>query len=219
MSAYLTVDEITPQIHYDKSDFDLDESSFDSLLETFEEQSRSYIESYKGDVTFSKESNKIHQMIAPDSSAIPLAYPIDTINSIEYKRKMSGDWHTLDTDRYTNTEHRVILRRYPELFLQRKGLHRNNKLEFDMNRMNWSDFAVELRVDFDRGFDSIPDNVINIQIEMIRRMLRKLKMEQNVSTMNPEDLESITQANLVMTEDIKDRLDEITSFKNFIRSI
>lgn len=217
--AYLVVDDITPQIHYEESDFDLDKSEFDDLLETFEEQSRAFIESYMGDVTFSEENNKEQHMIAPDSAAVPLEYPINNINKIEYKRKMSGDWDTLDSDRYTNTEHRIILRRYPELFLQRKGLHRNNKLEFDMSRMAWSDFAVELKVDYDRGFEDIPKNVINIQIEMINRMLRKLKMEQGISTMNPENIESITQANVIMTDDLKDRLSEITHFKNFIRSV
>ncbi len=217
--VYLTVDDITPRIHYDETDFSGDSADFDSLIQRLEKESRGLIESYMGDITFSAETDKTVTLIPKDSSAIPLEYPINNINSVEYKRKISGDWKTLDTDRYTNSDHRLVLRRYPEMFYQRKGYERMNRLNRDISRLSWSDFCEELKIDYDRGFESIPENVKSIQLDMINRLLRKLKMEQNISTMNPEDIQSITQANVVMTEDIKSSLDEITHMKNFIRSV
>lgn len=217
---YQTVDDITVRIHYDSSDFTTKtDTEFDTLIETLEKESRGLIESYMGDVTFSKETDLTQTFVSPDSATIPLDYPIDTVNEVQYKRKISGNFETLSSDRYTNTDHRLVLRRYPEMFYQRKGYERMNRLLRNTSRLSWSDFCEELKVDYDRGFDNIPNDVLNIQIRMINRMLRQLKMEQGVSTMDPENFEAITQANIVMTDDIKSDLDSITGFKNFIRSI
>ncbi len=216
---YLAVDDIKPRIHYRSDDFSLTSSEFDDLLETIETETRELINSHMGDESFSKETGRIDKFSAKDSAAIPLTYPVDSITKVEYKRKISGSWRELDSDRYTSTEHRLKLRRYPEIFYERRQCRSMNRLNYDSSRLAWSDFAVEIKVTYDRGYDSVPANVKNIQIDMINKTLRKLKNEQNISAMNPEQMEAVTQSSRIMTEDIMKRLDDITSMKNFVRSV
>ncbi len=80
--AYLTTTEIRDRVQQDQEDFFSDQpnpgTEFDSLLTTLEEETRAIIESYKGDVTFAKESNKTETFIAPDKSSIDIFLGLNT---------------------------------------------------------------------------------------------------------------------------------------------
>jgi hypothetical protein len=64
-------------------------------------------------------------------------------------------------------------------------------------------------VTYDRGFDPVPADILSVQVALVNRMLRNLKTEQNISAMEPDQIESVTAAEAVLTEDIRQRIDQV----------
>lgn len=215
MAAYQTVDEIKARVHYRKEDFDLDTNDFQTLLETVEEESRALIESFMGDFTFEKETDRVDVINSSYSEGVPLVYPVDKVSKVEYKRRASSDWEELDEDHWYNTEHRLVLDRYPRQYERRRHFHRR----IGDRKRKWKDISTQISVTYDRGYDNIPANVKNIQLDIINKILRRLKNEQSVSAMDPEQMQALELADKVMSDDILERLNQITRLKNVVRSV
>jgi len=217
MGSYQTTSRIKDRISYSADDFECfdSEAKFDALLTYTEEESRGLIESYMGDETFEKET-RTDTLTAEDTRRLSLTYPVQTVSKVE-RRFSHETWTEMETDMYRHDEHYLHLRRIPvsrrlsaRISRFSDVLYRETRRYIDAPR--WTDVGESIRVTYDRGFDSIPKNVLNIQISLINRMLRGLKGEQALKMMNPADPE-FNPPNLgVMTEDIRGRLDDITHF-------
>jgi len=225
MSAYQTVSEIKSRIELKEDDFyDQDPTvSFENLLETLEKETRSLINSYKDDVSFTEQTyEEVYQ--SPDGTTIPLIYPVkkdatddngDKILTVWYRRRSDQDWRLLDSRRYYLTDHRLILYDAPTNKFNRGNRGRRykvrNPLKANLERMTWWDFSRQVKIKYVAGFDPIPDLVKNIQIDLINNILSNLLLDKGIKRMNPSEMESYIQDRAVLTEDIKERLDTITT--------
>jgi len=220
MSSYMTTSEIKERVNYDKDDFNLETAGFDDLLEQVEEESRALIESYKGDITFSQET-RVQTIKSSDDSGIPLEFPVNDITSsgVEYKKTLSDDWTELEEDRWDYSEHNLILRKLPRTYSRYHRNRRYDPVQIDHNRTTWSEFSTKIRVTYDRGYSDIPANVINIQLTLINKILRQLKHEQGISGLDPQNVSTYADIDILMTQDVRERLDEITDARNFVRVI
>lgn len=214
MPSYQDVDRIKSRISYSEDEFyDIDpEVNFDELLEKLEVESRGLIESFKGDLTFATET-RTDEFIAPDTQRINLAYPVRDINQVEVKRRFSSDWEVLDESKYDFTEHVLILEEYPGVYTRDRraeGFYSHYKRE--QMRLSWRDFYQKVKVTYERGWDEIPGDVLNIQIDIINRMLRLMRMEQSVTAIDPGDPALDSPHDDILTDDIRKRLANISMF-------
>ena len=86
--------------------------------------------------------------------------------------------------------------------------------------IQWNDLASRVRVTYDRGFDPVPGDVQNIQIQLINRMLRTLKQEQNIAAASPDDFGGGTpEFDTVLTERLIERIESITPLVRNTRAI
>ncbi len=223
MGQYQTVEEIEDRIEYVGDDFFTSNAdpSFDTLVTTLEAESRALIESYKGDIQFDKETDKEVVKQSPDGASLQLQFPIQSISKVEYKRTPSDSWNELDSDRYYSTKHSLVLSSYPAIY---KTEHYGNKdaniLTNNSNRLSWMDFSQRLRITYTRGYDEVPANIKNIQIALINKMLRQLRNEQVTEALSPDQVRNFDMNfDTLMTEDIRERLDEITSHGNKVIAI
>jgi hypothetical protein len=72
------------------------------------------------------------------------------------------------------------------------------------------DIAEKIRVTYDRGFVEIPPDVLSVQVAIVNRILRNLKTEQNIAAMEPEQISAVTDAEAILTDDIRARIDQVT---------
>lgn len=80
----------------------------------------------------------------------------------------------------------------------------------------WNDLAEYLRVTYDRGFEEIPSEVKNLQLELIVRMIQKARTQQNLSVLKPEEVQQAIGVDII-TDDIRSRLDKLTHPKGKVR--
>ncbi len=134
---------------------------------------------------------------------------------------VSDNWRELEDDRYDYTEHNLILRKYPRNYVRFTKNKRLAPLEVNSKRLTWSDFSSKIKVTYDRGWeqDNLPQNLINVQLDIINLILRKTEMERVMDMQNPENIQTITNEFEIMNDDIKKRLDQITDMRNFVRTI
>lgn len=214
--TYTSLTTIKLRIDYRGEDFfDINpDNKFDDLLTQLEKETRGLINSYMGDETFSEETGRVDELVTTSDAALPLVGPINDVSKIEYKISPASDWETLNSDRYTNTKYRIVLE-------PRTGIthRRRNPLTQLANRSTWRDLGRKIRVTYDRGYSTIPPEVQNIQISMINQILRKLRTEQSISAANPEDISSVSEAGAVFTEDIRQRIDDLTKFEGVNSSV
>ncbi len=218
---YVTIDKIKSRVEYDEDDFNLTTSGFEDLLTDLEQESRDIINSYKGDITFLEETDKTQEFKSLSNSSLPLEYPVRDVSKVEYKRMVSDNWRELEDDRYDYTEHNLILRKYPRNYNRFTKNRRLAPLEINSKRLTWSDFSSKIKVTYDRGWkqDNLPQNLINVQLDIINLILRKTEMERVMDMQNPENIQTITNEFEIMNDDIKKRLDQITDMRNFVRTI
>jgi len=218
--SYASTSTIKDRIDYTKEDFyDVQaEDKFNSLLTQLEKESRSLIDSYMGDATFSKETGKTAKIEAPSDVTVPLIYPVNDVTKVEYRKHPGDSWNTLDSEDYTYSDHRLILQRLPKFRRRILGVSRHsNPLKAHISKVKWSDFASKIKVTYDRGYvdsagnESLPQNVINVQINLINKILRNLKEEQNVQAIQPDEVTNYVETEGIMTEDITDIMDEMTA--------
>jgi len=224
---YQSLDRLKMRLEYDATDLfdsrDNAEKRFDRLLmgteavgdgprfEGLEAEARDLIENYASDQTFNYEEGRVDEIRATDDSSIPLVFPIDQIQSVEIKRSLRTEWRELSADRWDNTDHRLVLAYERGRRGNTEGTRRNTLVDRAARR-TWVDICAKLRVTYDRGFDPIPYDIQSVQVAIINRMLRNLKTEQNIAAMEPDQLEAVTNAEAVVTDDIRDRITSVTAF-------
>jgi hypothetical protein len=210
--AYQSLDRLRQRIDYQPDDFYDDNAAlrFDELLVELEEESRGIFETLWGDETPLSEEGRTDTIQPTDDAALPLVYPIVDVTEVEYKRSLMSGFETLDSDWYTHTEHRLILSDRPTINSLRLR-QRGNPLADTARRTTWSQLAAKLRVTYDRGFgDSPPQDIQSVQVALINNMLRQLKREQTVAAASPEEFAGQTETNEVVTDEIRNRISDVT---------
>lgn len=208
---YQTVDRIKSRISYTPSQFNEYEQDveFDDLLEMLEEESRAIIDSYMGDESFNYEEDREDRIMARDTKGLSLIYPVQDVKKVETKR-FGSDWDELDSNNWTFDDHSLYLRKYNRRLFDVHG--RDYYTMRDVRDLNWSDFCTEVRVTYDRGFEDIPDNILNIQISIISNILNEMRQKQANSVFDPSDNNLVVDLDQIMSKDIEKRLKDITSF-------
>jgi len=241
---YQSLDRLKMRLEYEATDlFDSRDNAakrFDRLLmgteevgdgDTFdglEAEARSTIETYAGgqpnsntlpdSFTFAREVDRVDTMRATSDTSIPLLGPVESVSTVEVKADLGDDWRELDTDRWDSDGDRLILSYGSRLARGRHG-RRRNVLADVATRATWRDIAEKIRVTYTRGYDPIPATVRSVQVRLINRMLRNLKTEQTISAMEPDQIEAVTSAEAVMTEDIEMRIREFSPLGGSVRSV
>ena len=225
---YQPLERLRERIEYEPTDiFDAKnnpEKRFDRLLmgtdavddapspswEGLEAEARKIIETRLGDEPLSKETGRVDEIRPSYDAAIPLVYPIIDVTKVEYRISLGSDWKELDAERWTHTEHSLILeygrRGYPA-----GGGVRRNRLADTATRATWKDLASRLRVTYDRGFDPVPADILSVQVALVNRMLRQIKAEQTFAAASPEEFAGVSpEFDAIMTDKIQRRIDQFT---------
>jgi hypothetical protein len=212
--AYQSLETIRSRIDYKSTDLYESQNAqleFDELLVRLETESRGIFETLWGDQTPLEETDRVDTKRTTDDAAMPLVYPIQSVSEVEYKTTIGSDWETLDADRYDVTDHRLVLAARPSTLSLRTRVRTGNPLTRFADRASWRDLAAKIRVTYDRGFSGgAPADVKSIQIALINQMLRKLKREQTVAAASPEELAGMTDMNEVLTEEVRNRISDVT---------
>jgi len=231
---YQSLERLKMRLEYDATDlFDSDDNAakrFDRLLmgtaevgdgdafDGLEAEARSLIESYHSDEPFTRQEDRVDEIRALDETAIPLAYPVESVASVEIKRSLRSDYHELADHRWDATDHRIVLAYGPRRGGGRRGTRRN-VLADSAGRAEWAQIAEKIRVTYTRGYDPIPADIRGIQVDLINRMLRNLRTEQTISAMEPDQIEAVTSAEAIVTEDIEARIRSHTPLGSTVRSV
>lgn len=234
-TPYQSLERLKMRLEYEATDlFDSDDNAakrFDRLLmgtaevgdgdsfDGLEAEARSVIESYHSDEPFTKQVDRVDEIRAKDEAATPLAYPVDSVASVEIKRSLRDEWRVLPDYRWDRTDHRIVLSYGPHRYGGGRRGTRRNVLADNAGRAEWSQIAEKLRVTYTRGYDPIPADIRSIQVDLINRMLRNLKTEQNISAMEPDQITALTAAEAVVTEDIEARINAHTPLGSSVRSV
>jgi len=234
---YQPLERITARVDYEPTDLfdDNAEKRFDRLIagttkvgdttgtdgwRGLEYESRKTIENHHSDEPFTREEGRVDEQRAPAAQSLPLVFPIQSVASVEYKRTLRSDWETLDEYRYQVDDHSVLLEHTPRLRGPNRSGTRRNVLADRARTIQWNDLASRVRVTYDRGFDPVPGDVQNIQIQLINRMLRTLKQEQNIAAASPDDFSGVTpEFDTVLTERLIERIESITPLVRNTRAI
>jgi len=212
--AYQTLTDIRPRINYEGEDLFPDQNAqldFDELLVRLEREPRGVFETLWGDETVLEETGRVDTKRTTDDAAIALVYPIQDVSEVETKTTLASDWKTLDTNRYDNTAHRLVLSERPTTNALRVERYDGNPLTRHATRATWGDLAAKIRVTYDRGFSGgAPADVKSIQIQLINQMLRKLKREQTTAAATPDELAGMSEVNEVLTDEIRNRIADVT---------
>lgn len=227
---YQSVERLRARIEHQPSDLfdDNAQKRFDRLLggteavgddpvaaggwHGLEFEARKYIETLVGDQPLNRETGRVDEVRPSYDAAIGLVYPIDDVTTVEFKTRIGGDWRTLDTDRWTHTDHHLILEHVGRRATPGRGGTRRNTLADGATRATWRDLAAKLRVTYDRGFDPVPGDIQSVQVQMVNRMVRLMRLEQNLAAASPEEWQGVSpQFDAVVTEEIRDRIGDFTT--------
>lgn len=208
--AYQALGEIRDRVDYRGRDFfeENQQLQFDELLVRLEREARGLIETRTGDEPFSAEDGRVDEIRATSDASIPLVYPIRDVKSVEIKRTNGGDWREIKERRWDHTDHRLVLADRPNAMSLRN--QQGNALARNAGRATWRDVAQKIRVTYDRGFEEVPGDIKSVQIAIINRSLRNLKREQTVAAASPDEFATATDAETLLTDDIRERIDQIT---------
>lgn len=211
--AYQSLDRIRQRVDFEADDFFDDNAAlrFDELLVELEAEARGIFETLWGDETPLTETDRVQEIRTTDDSALALVYPIQSVSKVERKISLSSDWEEVDPEWYDWTNHRLVLARRPNTRTLRQQQH-SNPLTRYAERVTWQDYAAVLRVTYDRGFGSEPPTDIqNIQIQMIANALRKRKQDETISAASPEELSNAMGTSEMLTDDLRQRIDDVTT--------
>jgi len=210
--AYQSLARLRERVEYEGGDFfsDNEQLRFDELLVKLEAESRAIFENLYGDVTPKAQDGRIDERQAVDNKALSLPYPIRDVTEVEVQYNVGGDFETLDTEWYSHTEHHLILDsdRIPRT---RFNLRRQRGIERFASQPGWLDLCERLRVTYDRGFESIPQDILSVQVQIVNNLLRQLRLEQNVEAAAPDEYRAMTDGMEVVTDEIKSRISSIAS--------
>lgn len=185
-----------------------------------EYETRAMIESILGDEPLGYEADRVDEIRPGRDAALTLVYPIQDVSTVEVKRSLRSDWETLDADRYTHTEHRLILEYRKAGTRRNRGGLRRNVLADTAGRATWRDIASKLRVTYDRGFETIPGNILSIQTDLINRMIRLMRAEQNFAAASPDEWQGVSpEFDRVLTEDLRERIYDTTALGGVTQSV
>ncbi len=211
--AYQNLEDIRERVDYHGTDF-FDNNSqlqFDQLLVRLEEESRGIFKTLWGDQTPLEETDRQDVKRATDDAALPMPYPVRSVSKVEVKHNLADDWETLEENRYDHTAHRLILAERQSARALRRSRRTGNPLTRNATRATWADLAAKVRVTYDRGFaGGAPSDVKSIQVQLVNQMLRKLKREQTVAAASPEEFAGQTETNEVLTDEIRERIADVT---------
>jgi len=212
--AYQDLERIRSRIDHEATDFcdgPNAELRFDELLVELEREARDIFVTLWGDQTPLTETGRVDEVRAQTVAAQQLVYPINDIQQVEYKRTNGSDYEVLDTDWYDFSEHSLILARRPNTNALRVA-QRRNPATAAAERATWADLASTLRVTYDRGFgDTPPADIQSLQIQLITNFLRKRKAEQTLSAASPDEMAQAMTTDMVVTEEIRSRVADVTS--------
>ncbi len=225
MTKYASLDEIKTRSSFLPHNFSEynEEEEFDELLTMLEEETRDYINSFFGVETLHKTTNITKVMDAPNERRVRLRFPIDNVSNVEIRSSSSSSWTTFDSGSYRYTDRELVLDKSQRSRRHRSGVRSIGKsINRDFQNLNtWLDVCNQIRITYTAGYDTIPSEIKNIQIEMINRLLRKQKISQTVSALSPTDGDNENPDILskVANEDIKERLNNIRGHANQVRII
>lgn len=208
--AYTTLSELRQRVNYVGDDFFDDNAAlrFDELLVRLEREARGIFVTLWGDQTPLTETDRVDEKRTTDDAALLLAYPVNDVSTVELKRSTGSDWTTLDADRYDYSDHRLILTNRA----RNAPRNRANELTRYAGRTTWQDLAAKIRVTYDRGFGAEPPaDIKSVQVQLINQLLRNLKREQTVAAASPEEMAQMSAQAEVVTEEIRDRIADVTS--------
>jgi len=179
-----------------------------------EAEARAIIENLNGDVTFNAETRT--DVLSPvDNPTLPLLFPVGEIQSVEIRGSLGAEFRELSERRYRATEHALVLESGARVGGSSTARGRSrapaNELLGTVTRRTWYDVAREIRVTYDRGFETVPLDVQQVQIDLINRMIRKLRREQTIAAASPDEFEGAAQdMDMVVDDSIRERIGDIT---------
>lgn len=183
---------------------------FDQLLVDYERQTRGIINTNHSDETFNFEEGRVDDDRARDVAIHQLVYPVQSIDTVEWQIDKDRGFETLEPDWYEQRDHGVELT--AGLRHLHHGPHRDNPLDGDATRLTWRDVAERVRVTYDRGFETVPPEVVDVQTALINRKLRLLRQEQTTAAASPDELAGVgPQFDQLMTEDMRSRINDLTN--------
>jgi hypothetical protein len=232
---YQPIDRLKARIDYEPDDlFTNNEAKrFDRLLggEAYvgddpdgwaglEAEARGMIETLSGDEPWSREVDRVDSFRPTDNAAIPLVYPIESISTVEIKRSQRDDFEQLEAFEYDHTDHHLVLPRDTRAQKRPRDLRPANELLSTTQRRTWYDVAVRVRVTYTRGFDPVPQNIQQIQVSLVNRMLRQLKGEQTIAAASPEEFAGVSpEMDAVLTERLRERINSLTPLGGGTRAV
>jgi len=181
-----------------------------------EAEARGIIQTLNGDQPLGKEPARVDTFRPDYDAATTLVYPVQSVESVEYKHSLGDDYSTLDPDRYAldrrGNAHLLVLEHFRRGGRGARGGTRRNTLADNANRATWRDLAAELKVTYERGFDPIPADIKSVQVSIVNRMLRLMRAEQSFAAASPEEFQGVSpEFDRVVTEDIRQRVADFTS--------
>jgi hypothetical protein len=207
--AFQDLATIRDRVDYRGGDFFDDNAQlrFDELLVRLEAEARRIFVTLWGDETPLTEQGRTDTKRTTFDSAMLLAYPVNDVTKVEVKGSVGADWRTLDAKRYDFTPHRLVIATRN----RNAPVSRGNDIAEHAERPTWRDLAEKVRVTYDRGFGAEPPGEIkSVQIQIINQLLRHLKREQTVAAASPEEFAGQTETAEVVTQEIRDRVDDVT---------
>lgn len=213
--SYLTQDEVKDAIRptgFSRKDYfeKNPKPRFDELLEQLEKDSRAVIDNQLKGEGLEYEEDKTEIIRTPHKSKIQLSFPVQDVHKVE--RRVKDGWRELDETRYRFDKQYLVLRgRSRNLGRTSQVRHRSrNPLKNNTNSFEWVDVSDQVRVVYDRGFETIPQDVKEVQKKIIRKMLTHLRQDQNLAQVDPDDVSNIANERTILTEDIQDTLGGIS---------
>jgi len=207
--AFQPLEEIRDRVDYRGTDFfdDNAELRFDELLVRLERESRGVFVTLYGDETPLEETGRVDTMRATYDAAMLLVHPVQDVTKVEIRNSPGSDWRELDANRWDFTYHRLILSNRTRVGPNRRG----NALADNATRATWRDIASNVRVTYDRGYGAeAPNDIKSVQVQLINQMLRKLRREQTTAAASPDELAGMSNMNEVVTEEIRERIHDVT---------
>lgn len=211
--AYQSLSDLRGRVPYDGPELfdDNEHLRFDELLVELEEEARGIFETLWGDETPTEETGRVDELRATDDAALLLTYPVNDVTQVEVKRSGGGDWEVYESDRWTFTDHRLILEGRPRGTRHRRTQGRNRLVD-ESTRATWRDVAVAVRVTYDRGWSSVPADIKNLQGQLVTRMIRKRRLEDGFAAASPDELQGVSpDFDTVLTEDLRQRIMDVTT--------
>ena len=182
---------------------------FDRRLVRYERQTRNLIETIHSDETFNEQVDRTDVRAARDEQLLQLPFPVQAVDTVERRRNQEDDFQELARERYRVVDHGVELLGRRKRDTVRRG---RNKIRHDHDALTWRDLGSEIRVTYDRGFDPIPADVLDVQASLVIRKLRLDRQEQNIAAASPDEFAGVAEGfDSLLTEDIERRIDELTN--------